>query len=229
MSGANPPGRRTRVLLVEDQHVVRSAIRLLLETVFEFEVREAFSAAQAVAEARSGEVDLVLLDVHMPDADGISALRRIRETDADLPVLMLSSYHSAEYVQGSLDAGANGYILKGATRQQFGEAIETALGRRGIYIDPTVAPYLLRRGALPESRGSVLSAREREVLASLAQGATNEEIARALSISEKTVKSHLKAIFQKLGVSNRTQAATKAISEGLVSGGGPAPPPGRPA
>lgn len=214
MSDTNAEKRS--VLLVDDHSVVREGIRLLLETLLKMKVLEAASGPEALSVLGSESVDVVLLDARMPEHDGIWTLNKIREAYPDLPVLMLSTYDTEEYVDQSLAAGAAGYLLKEASSQQLAEAIDTALNGRGVYLHPAVAQRVLARGRGEEKDGQGLSERELEVLALLAKGATNDEIAQALFLSEKTVKSHLSSIFRKLRVSNRTQAASKAIRERLV-------------
>jgi DNA-binding NarL/FixJ family response regulator len=207
---------RKTVLLVDDHSVVREGIRLLLETLLKMRVIEASSGPEALSVLGSETVDVVLLDARMPEHDGIWTLHKIRESYADLPVLMLSTYDTEEYVDQSLAAGAAGYLLKEASSQQLAEAIETALTGKGVYLHPAVAQRVLARGRGEEKDGQGLSERELEVLQLLAKGSTNDEIASALFLSEKTVKSHLSSIFRKLRVTNRTQAASKAIRERLV-------------
>lgn len=214
VAGGEPPP--LTILLVDDHEVVRHGLRLLLEKVLGYEIREASSALQALAIVDEQRPDLVLLDARMPEHDGIWALERIREMEPDLPVIMLSTYDSADYVDGALEGGAAGYLLKDASSQQLREAIETALEGRGVYLHPAVAQRALARRRGSEKLSHPLSERELEVLARIALGATNEDIAAALVVSEKTVKSHLSSIFRKLGVSNRTEAASKAIRERLV-------------
>jgi two-component system, NarL family, response regulator LiaR len=205
------------ILLVDDHDVVRPGLRLLIETRLDYRVVEAASADEALAMVEGQPVDLVLLDARMPEHDGIWALRRLREAHPELPVLVLSTYDSEDYVESALEAGASGYVLKEATTAQLGEAIETALSNKGVYLYPAVAQRVLarsRRGG----RGveDTLSDREIEVLRLLSEGATNEEIAGRLFLSEKTVKSHLSSIFRKLEVTNRTQAAARAIRDRMV-------------
>jgi DNA-binding NarL/FixJ family response regulator len=196
---------------------VREGLRLLLQTLLNMNVVEAGGGEEAVALAAAQDFDVVLLDARMPDKDGIWTLGQLKDAHPDLPVLMLSTYDTEEYVDQSLSGGAAGYLLKEASSKQLAEAIDTAVSKRGVYLHPAVAQRVLARGGrggTPETQG--LSERELEVLQLLASGHTNDDIATALFISEKTVKSHLSSIFRKLRVSNRTQAASKAIRERLV-------------
>jgi two-component system NarL family response regulator len=205
----------TRTLLVDDHDVVRKGLRLLLETHFELSVVEASNAVDAVAWAKDETVQLVFMDVRLGERDGLWALEQIRKDRPDLPVVMLSTYDADEYVQAAMDGGARGYVLKEATTHQLREAIKTALRGVGVYLHPSVAQRVLHRQTAA-SRYEELSRREIQVLQLVAVGQTNEDIAGELFITEKTVKSHLSSIFRKLGVSNRTQAAMKAIKEGVV-------------
>jgi DNA-binding NarL/FixJ family response regulator len=208
------------ILLVDDHDVVRQGLRLLIESRLGFRVVEAGAATEALAAVEQEPVDLVLLDARMPERDGIWALRRLRDAHPELPVLVLSTYDTEDYVDAALEAGASGYVLKEASTAQLGEAITTALSGKGVYLYPAVAQRVLARRRAGQPTGDGLSERELEVLRLLSEGATNEEIAGALFLSEKTVKSHLSSIFRKLDVSNRTQAAAKAIRDRLVPFGG---------
>jgi two-component system NarL family response regulator len=189
---------------------------MLLETAFDFEVREATSARQALEAIRSQPVDIVLLDILMPEMDGVEALRRMREDNPSLPVVMLSSYDDVTDVRETLEIGASGYVLKAAAAEQLKEAIDTALSGRGVYVHPLVAAHLLSVDAQAKRQANRLSERELEVLSQLVEGATNAQIAGTLSVSLKTVKSHMSSIFRKLDASNRTEAVSKAIREGIV-------------
>jgi len=194
--------------------MIREALRALLEAVMPCEVFEAASGLEACSVIGARRLDLVLLDVRMPGMDGIEALRRIKTIAPMLPVLMLSTYDADEDVRHSLDEGARGYIVKGATSHQLRQAVDTALSGDGIYVHPVVAEHMLQAGR--RGGGEGLSERERAVLARLRAGATNDQIAATLSLSRKTVKSHLSAIFRKLGVANRTEAVAKALNEGIL-------------
>jgi len=207
---------RLKVVLVDDHDVVRKGLRLLLENHFPFEVTEGRTAEEAVTWAQDPEVGLVLLDVRFPGNDGLWALAEIRKIRPDIPILMLSTFSDDEYVRRAIEGGANGYVLKEASTHQLREALDTALNGAGLYLHPSVAQrYLLRRRS-EEKYASSLTDRELEVLKLAAEGATNDTIAKKLFVSEKTVKSHLSSIFRKLDVTNRTQAAAKALREGIV-------------
>ena len=216
MDHAAAPDNGRLILLVDDHDVVRQGLRLLIETRLNYRVVEAASADEALAVVDREPVDLVLLDARMPEHDGIWALRRLRDAHPELPVLVLSTYDTEDYVESALEAGASGYVLKEATTAQLGEAIETAFSNKGVYLYPAVAQRVLARNRRGPGSEDMLSERELEVLRLLAEGATNEEIAGTLFLSEKTVKSHLSSIFRKLAVSNRTQAAARAIRDRLV-------------
>lgn len=209
-----------RVLLIEDDHLVRTALRLLLETAYGLEVAEAASAQEAREVAASSMFDLALIDVVLPGEDGLSVLRWLRSMMPDIAALMLSGHELPDSVREAFALGARGYIVKGATSDQLREAIETALDGSGIYVHPRVAGYLFPP---PAEAPSPLTPRERLVLARLADGISNDEIAKALFISPKTVKGHLSEIYRKLGVANRTQAVTWAMGE-AGSGRGEASP-----
>ena len=212
-----PQGGKRVVLLVDDHAVVREGLRLLLETLLGLEVVQAGSGTEALAIATTRHIDVALLDARMPENDGVWTLQQIKKVKPELPVLMLSTYDTEEYVDRALESGAAGYLLKESSSQQLSEAIETALSGRGVYLHPSVAQRVLsRRQQQSERAANPLSRRELDVLQLLAAGATNDDIARTLFLSEKTVKSHLSSIFRKLAVTNRTQAAAKAIRENLV-------------
>jgi DNA-binding NarL/FixJ family response regulator len=208
-------GEQLTILLVDDHELMRSGLRMLVESCLGHDVVEASSAEEALERVREQPPDVIFLDVRMPRRDGLWALERLREESPATPVLMLSTYDDGEYIHAALKQGAAGYVLKEASVKQVAEAIATAVEGRGVYLHPVAAQRLLddRRTTLVAER---LTERERDVLALLVDGATNEEIASRLFVTEKTVKTHLSSVFRKLGVANRTQAAMKALKEGFV-------------
>lgn len=211
---SNAPG--ARLLLVDDHDIVRSGLKLLLERTLGYEVIEVASADHALTAAHEHTPDVVLLDIRMPERDGLWALEQLRRQHPDMSVLMLSTYHIDEDVDASLSGGARGFVLKEASADQLREAITTALDEHGVYLHPKVAERLLRRGIRHRGAAAELSPREHDVLQRVCEGLTNDEIAERLFVSAKTVKSHLTNIYRKLGVSNRTQAVSKALREELV-------------
>lgn len=219
----SPAEPALRVLLVDDERMIRDAIALLLESAFGLDVRQVASAREALSAIGTESFDVVLLDVRMPDVDGIEALQLIRKIKPSLPVVMLSSYDNFEVVRATLDAGASGYVVKGAAALQLREAIDVAVSGGGVYIHPLVAERMFGRPGRAGVFVDHLTERELEVLHALVEGSTNEEIACALSVSQKTIKSHLSAIFRKLGASNRTEAVSKAIRGGLIASDGAEP------
>jgi DNA-binding NarL/FixJ family response regulator len=212
---AEPVKRVLKVLLVDDHELMRSGLRLLVESCLGHCVTEASSAGEALQAVRDDPPDVVFLDVRMPDRDGLWVLERLREDCPHIPVVMLSTFDEGEHIQAALSRGAAGYVLKEASVKQVAEAIETAIEGRGVYLHPVAARRML--GARRPDASEQLTEREQEVLRLVVEGATNDEIGGALFVTEKTVKTHLSAILRKLGVANRTQAATKAIREGIVS------------
>jgi len=212
-------GKNTIKLLIADDHeVVRSGLKVLLEGT-EIEVVAAVATGEeAVKYALERPVDVVLLDIRMPDGDGLTALGRIRLDKPDLPVLMLSTFDNPTYIARSVALGANGYLLKGCTRDELIKAIRSAAVGESAWTRDE-----LRRvtGALATPRLAAdievpLTQRESEVLRQLAYGLTNKEIAQALHISYETVKEHVQHILRKIGVSDRTQAAVWAVRKQLV-------------
>jgi DNA-binding NarL/FixJ family response regulator len=215
-----------KVLIVDDHALVRRGMAHVVRECFaEAEVVEAGNAADAVAVMSSTKgVDIALVDVRMPDADGLELLHDIKERWPDVPVIMLTSFDHAHYVRRALAEGAAGYMLKDATPDDLEQAIKVAISGGGNVLSPRVIQNLFESvdggdngGAPPRATGS-LTARETDILALLAEGRSNRDISRALFLSEKTVKAHLAAIFRKLGVTNRTQAAIAAMSMGIGPG-----------
>jgi NarL family two-component system response regulator LiaR len=207
-----------RVLLADDHAVVREGLRgfLALQEGIEV-VGEAADGDEALAAAERLQPDVILMDLVMPRVGGVEAMRRLRERLPRARVIVLTSFTDDEQLLPSLRAGAAGYLLKNVQPQELVRAIRTAHAG-GALLDPMVAARLLDSlagDAEPERER--LTGRERDVLALLARGLSNKQIAFELSLAEKTVKSHVSRILDKLGVDDRTQAALLAVREGLVS------------
>ena len=217
MSGGGGSGR-IRVLLADDHPVVRAGLRGMLAAEPDIEVSgEAGSGPEAVAAAQAGDYDVVLMDLRMPGGDGVAATAKIVAAGTGAKVLVLTTYETDADILRAVEAGATGYLLKDATPAELASAIRAA-ARGETVLAPSVAERLVSHIRRPPHES--LSARETQVLARVARGATNAEIGRELYISEATVKTHLLRAFSKLGVSDRTAAVTTALERGIL------PPPG---
>lgn len=194
-----------RVLLAEDHNLVRAGLQRLLATAPDIEVvGEARDGAEAIDLAAASRPDVVLMDLSMPNVDGIEATRAIVTANEDVQVVVLTSLSDRERILAALDAGAVGYLLKDAEPAELVGGIRAA-ARGESPLAPKAARAVLTARAERERAG--LSEREREVLQCVAEGMSNKLIARKLGISEKTVKAHLTRVFQQIGVTDRTQAA----------------------
>lgn len=212
---------RIRVLLVDDHAIVRAGIERLLVATGRFEVvGVAADGEEAVAQAHALRPAVVVMDLSMPVLDGVAATRAIVGSHPDVRVVVLTSFADRDRVADAIDAGAVGYVLKDAEPDELVRAVE-AVVRGGMPIDPRVTRGLLARDGAPAAPGGELTHREREVLAAVAEGLPNKLVARRLGISEKTVKAHLTRVFERIGVTDRTQAALWARDHGI----GPWPPP----
>jgi DNA-binding NarL/FixJ family response regulator len=206
-----------RVLVVDDHPVVRQGLRTFLDVQDGITVvGEAADGAGCVAAAAELDPDVVLLDLRMPGSDGVDALRGLREGGNRARVLVITSFPEPAAVLPAMRAGAAGYVYKDVDPPALAAAIR-AVHAGHVLLHPDVA-RLLAAGP-PQPAGARLTARERDVLAELARGRSNREIARALGLAEKTVKTHVSAVLMKLGVQDRTQAALHAVRTGLVDGG----------
>ena len=208
----HPEPKSIRLLLVDDHKVVRSGVKALLSGTGNIDVvGEAGTAADAVSVAARLKPDLVLMDVRLPDGSGIDACREIRTARPETRVLFLTSFADDDAVLATILAGADGYLLKEIDEDGLIRAIETVAAGRSI-LDPSVTQRVLARikdqaSMAGEQKGADLSPQEQKVVALVAEGQTNKEIAGALGLSDKTVRNYLSNIFQKLQVSRRSQAA----------------------
>jgi DNA-binding NarL/FixJ family response regulator len=208
-----------RVLLADDHPVVRRGLAALLGTLPDFEVvGEAVDGEEAVREAQLTRPDVVLMDVRMPGTDGVAATRRLRETVPDTAVLVLTMYDDDATVFTAMQAGARGYLLKGAEQEEIADAIRAVVRGQAIF-GPGIASRLLDHFANPpapaEDPFPDLTPREREILELLAEGRRTADIAGALHLSPKTVSNNLTTIFAKLEVADRTAAVIRARERGL--------------
>jgi DNA-binding NarL/FixJ family response regulator len=195
-----------RVLLADDHHVVRRGLTELLDgTAGVTVVGAAADGAEAVALSAQHEPDVILMDLSMPGVDGVEATRRVLSERPEARVVILTSFSDRDRILDALDAGAVGYLLKDAEPDELVRGVQAA-ARGESPLAPKAAQAVLadRAGARPAAE---LTAREREVLALVGEGLANKQIARRLGISEKTVKAHLTSVFQRIGVTDRTQAA----------------------
>jgi DNA-binding NarL/FixJ family response regulator len=214
-----------RILIVDDHALVRRGMAYVVKEGFpDAEVVEADGATSALEAMREKAADLGLVDVRMPDLDGLELLRSIKAEWPDVPVIMLSTYENAPYVKRALADGAAGYLLKDATPEDLSQAIHVAISGGGNVLSPRVIQNLfddVDSGQNANGHGKPrrseynLTQREHDILALLSEGRSNRSIAQNLYLSEKTVKAHLAAIFRKLGVTNRTQAAMMAVQMGV--------------
>ena len=214
-----------RVLLADDQELVRSGFRLILDLAEGIEVAgEAGDGRAAVRLAKELQPDVVLMDVRMPELDGIEATRQLRRAGIGARVLVLTTFDLDEYVYNAVRAGASGFLLKDAPREQLVTAVRT-VARGEALLAPAITQRLIERFLTRPTPGgaasglSELSARELDVLRLLARGLSNAEIAAELIIGEATVKTHVARIFAKLDLRDRVQAVVFAYESGLVEPG----------
>lgn len=210
----NPQAGSIRLLLVDDHEVLRLGLRTLFSEAGGFEVvGEAGTMAEAVAKARVLDSDVVLMDVRLPDGSGVEACREIRTERPQTRVLFLTSYADDDAVLATILAGAQGFLLKEVGSEELLRAVRAVAGGQSI-LDPAITQRVLARvqalsnpSTSTEPKGEALSPQERRVLALVAEGKTNKEIAVALNLSEKTVGNYLGNVFQKLNITRRSQAA----------------------
>lgn len=216
--GASSAGvtRPIGVVLADDHEVVRRGLGMLIAGEPDLRLLgTAATGAEALALVAATAPDVVLLDIQMPDVDGIAAAAQLRAAHPALAVLMLTSYSDDARIYAALRAGASGYLLKEMSGDALLGAIRAA-ARGEPQLHPKVARRLMERVAPPEDPLAQLSPREEDVLRLIARGLSNKEIAAATALSEQTVKSYVREILSKLGVADRTQAALLAVRYGLV-------------
>jgi DNA-binding NarL/FixJ family response regulator len=203
-----------RVVLAEDHAVVRAGLERLLATAGDIEVvGQAVDGEQAVQLVAESLPDVVLMDIEMPNLNGIEATKRIMEANGEVQVVVLTSFADREKIEAALDAGAIGYLLKDAEPEDVIRGVQAAARGESPLAPKAARTLLAARADRPELQ---LSERELDVLRCVGQGLPNKLIARKLGISEKTVKAHLTKIFQQLGVTDRTQAALWAKEHGIT-------------
>ncbi|WP_129632835.1 response regulator [Candidatus Oscillochloris fontis] len=215
-----PERKRYRLIIADDHEFTRIGLRAMLESETDFElVGEATNGQEAVDLCQVLQPDLALLDIRMPQLDGLAATRIIRQIAPQTRVAIVTMHENPDYLVEALRAGVVGYVLKDSTRRTFVAAVRQVL-RGETFINGTMTVQLLQRLATSHETNTTspiqITRREQEVLQLIAEGKTNREIGQILSISIGTVKIHVEHIIAKLGVSDRTQAAVRAIDLGLL-------------
>ena len=222
-----------RVALVDDQAMVRAGLARILSPTDGFEVvAECGDGLEAVEEVPAARPDVTLMDIRMPQLDGIASTAQLRELPDPAPILMLTTFGEDAMLWGAIEAGAAGFVLKDSSAEDLITAVRSVAGG-GAWFDPAVAPRVLdryRRVVAPAARDvgrlELLTNREHAVLRLMARGATNAEIASSLHVAEATVKTHVGRIFSKLDVRDRAAAIVFAYDHGVVSPGATDSPPG---
>jgi DNA-binding NarL/FixJ family response regulator len=218
LSAVNDEHERIRVMLVDDHEVVRRGLRGFLELQPDIEiVGEAGDGALGVKLAGEVSPDVILMDLLMPNMDGLTAIARIKQADPAIEIIAVTSFIEEEKVTTALEAGASGYLLKDADAEEVAAAIRAAHAGE-VHLDAAVARLLAQRMRTRREPEPVepLTPREKEVLAQLGKGASNKEIAYELSITERTARTHVSNILGKLGLASRTQAALWAVEHKLI-------------
>jgi NarL family two-component system response regulator LiaR len=211
------PSQPIRVLLVDDHTMVRKGLALFLKAFDDLELAgEAESGAAAIQLCGEIQPDVVLMDMVMPDMDGVSTTREICQQFPQVQVIALTSFKEGDLVKNALEAGAIGYLLKDVSADELAWAIRAAHSGRAT-LSPEAAQALVQTANQPPVPGLDLTDREREVLALMVEGLNNTQIAGKLTISPSTVKSHVSNILSKFGVASRTEAVTLALRHGLVT------------
>ena len=211
---------RIKILIADDHPVVREGLSTMLERQEDMEVLGAATdGAAAVQMCEQLRPDVVLMDLRMPELDGVQAMRQIAEHQPSIRFIVLTTYDNDDYIFKGIEAGARAYLLKDSPREELFKAIRAVYKGESL-IQPSIASKVLDRFATLSRQSQppeLLSEREMEVLRLMATGAANKTIAAQLFISESTVKTHVQSIFQKLNVNDRTEAVTNALQRGIIS------------
>ena len=208
-----------KILIADDHPVVREGLIAMLSREGDFKVvGEAKDGVEVVNKAKELSPDVVLMDLRMPEMDGVEAMRQIHPAMPGVKFIILTTYSDDDYIFSGIEAGARAYLLKDAPREDLFKAIRSVYRGESL-IQPVVASKLLDRFSQLSRRtpsGDELSGRELEVLCLMAKGAANKEISAELNIAQSTVKTHITNIFQKLRVNDRTEAVTQALKKGII-------------
>lgn len=214
--------RQVRIVVADDHPVVRDGLVMILMTQPDFiVVGEAATGSEAIQKTLDATPDVLLLDLEMPELDGVEVLDRLRQANSPAKTLIFTAYDTDERILAAIQLGAQGYLLKGAPREQIFQAIRL-VAAGGSLLEPVIAMRLIRqvKGTAPDEdspvRNDPLTHREIEVLNYLSQGKTNKEIALELVITERTVKFHVSSILAKLNAGNRTEAVKTAVQRKLI-------------
>jgi NarL family two-component system response regulator LiaR len=208
-----------RLIIVDDHAIVRQGLRAIIRVTPDLElVGEASGGREAIDLATAQRPDLALMDLVMPDLDGVAAIAALKRALPSMRIIALTTFADADLVLGAVQAGADGYLLKDIDIQELARAIRTVHTGQP-YLHPEATRHLLQATTRPDQPPERLTGREQEVLAQVARGLTNRQIADALAISEKTVSVHVSNVLSKLGLASRTQAALYAARVGLIPPG----------
>ncbi|SDK22298.1 response regulator [Natronincola ferrireducens] len=210
--------KKIKILLVDDHSLVRQGLKQILELEGDLEViGQVGDGEEAIVKAQTLKPDVILLDINMPKLNGIHTLRRLKDIDSTIKVIMLTFYEDKEYLFETINLGANGYVLKDAESDSLIKAVRDVYSGNS-YIHPSIATDLVKEfnnRSTKEDDDMKLTKREYEVLTLIAEGLNNKEIGCSLYISEKTVKNHVSNIFKKINVNDRTQAAIYAYKHNI--------------
>jgi DNA-binding NarL/FixJ family response regulator len=206
-----------RLMIVDDHAIVRQGLRAIIRVTPDLELAgEASGGREAIELAAAQRPDVILMDLVMPETDGVAAIAAIKRAQPGVRVIALTTFAEADLVLGAVQAGADGYLLKDVDVQELARAIRTVHGGQP-YLHPEATRHLLQATTRPDQPAERLTGREQEVLALVARGQTNRQIADSLKISEKTVSVHVSNLLSKLGMASRTQAALYAARIGLLT------------